>query len=199
MNLLYELIDYFWRYIEYCIFDLKDIIVAKESLILNFSYITIDYFWCYFTHTEVHITPIEHISVKLVFDHELPMHTFWLYQVLDMPDISPYLTDWTYFWPNSIRSRNFYTYSLTPSDFISTIQKSILELITFFPVPRVLDHELYKDASHWRYFSHRVLYLWRNGHFSGKIALDHELSTYAHWLYLMLHQTYRSPYLAFWT
>jgi len=103
MNLLYELIDYFWRYIEYCIFDLKDIIVAKESLILNFSYITIDYFWCYFTHTEVHITPIEHISVKLVFDHELPMHTFWLYQVLDMPDISPYLTDWTYFWPKSTR------------------------------------------------------------------------------------------------
>ena len=78
------------------IFDLLNIFLANQTSILNFLNWLIDSFWICFSHTEVHIRATEHISGKLVLDHELPIHTYWLHLMLDKPDSSPYLNDWTY-------------------------------------------------------------------------------------------------------
>ena len=76
--------------IEFCTFDLNDIFLAKEYLILKFSYITIDSIWCYFRHIGTHFLTTEHICDKLVLDDEISIQTHWL--VLHQRDSSPYLT-----------------------------------------------------------------------------------------------------------
>jgi len=118
--------------IEYRILDPIGIFLAIEHSILNFLYIIIDSFSCYFTHTEVHITPTEHISGKLVLDHEIHIHAYWLHLMLDKPKSGPYLTDWTYFWHIGTQSWTFNTYSLSHSDLTSVMYEPIFSHWTNF-------------------------------------------------------------------
>ena len=71
--------------IQYCILDLRDIFLAKEYSILNFSYITIDSFWWYFSHRVLHIWPKWHISGQGVLDLELLIHYCSLLLMLHHP------------------------------------------------------------------------------------------------------------------
>ena len=114
---------------ENCVFDLMDILLSNWYSIFNFHYILIDSFWCYFSHVWTHFWTTEQISGRLVFDDEISIQTYWLFLVLHKTDSRPYLTLETYFWPKSAWSWTFYRYSLTLSDFISAIQKSIIDLL----------------------------------------------------------------------
>jgi len=98
------------------IFDLHHISLANYSSIMNFSYILIDFLWWHVIHRVLHIWPIEHISGPRVLDLDRSIQTRWLHLIFDLPDSTPFLTYWTYFWPKNTQSCSFYTVSLTPSD-----------------------------------------------------------------------------------
>jgi len=54
-------------------------------------------------------------------------------------------------------------------------------------------------ASLWCYFSHTWAHVWLSGHISGKLVLNHDLSTHIHWLTVILLQSYMSPCITYWT
>ena len=97
------------------IFYLLHIFLANYSSIMNFLYIITDYFSWHVSQRLLRIWPKGHISGPRVLDFELSLQTHILTLMLLHPNMSPFLSYWTYFWPKSTRSWSFYTDSLTPS------------------------------------------------------------------------------------
>jgi len=75
--------------IEYCIFDLLNMFLTQESLIMIFLNRLSDSFWCYIRHTIVHFWHNEHISGPRGLDLELSIQTHWLFLMSYEPDNSP--------------------------------------------------------------------------------------------------------------